>query len=686
MSENEERAVPSVLTGENPAGHDSEIHIEERSFSKCLRNFGAFMKRDWGRILLGMLVFAAVSAVVYFSANTTDSLSAYTAEEYEVGQCADKTVIATKSMKATAAYPVEIEEGEKIIKKGFPISEEGLLKLRKLSDVPVTIDYRTIGNSIFFLVLIGALWIVLFSPVILGRRAEMKELILESVLFIMSFCIAAFAYKSLIFQSQYRISVVITSTLSVFLVAILFGQLSAFLYTFVLASGIFVATGFQPVPFIFTLATGLSSARIMRKISKRTDIVFASILQAVLAEVFIVVLKVIFNDDFKDCFLVLPGVALNAFASGIFVLGLLTPLENLMNTASVFRLMDLNSDTNTEVLQKMQIYALGTYSHSTMVAQLAEAACKKIGANALLARVASLYHDIGKIEQPEYFTENQEGETKHKHDSLSPAISASIIKSHVKKGVDIAKKLHLPRQVIDIIEEHHGNGLIAFFYAKAKEADPNVSVEDFSYSGHPPVSRESAVVMLADTVEAACRSLDSPTPERLEKFIQTLIDGKINGHQLDDCGLTFRELTLIKKAFLQILTGHYHSRIKYPNQKDPDEPKKIEEKKDSENSGSVENGDAAENAASETAAAVESGAEDGEETVSDSTAGESIVIHETTPEDEDSDSEPIVIQDNSDEAESASDDGKTPADGDKTDDADDNSDSDDESKKKLMEK
>ena len=204
------------------------------------------------------------------------------------------------------------------------------------------------------------------------------------------------------------------------------------------------------------------------------------------------------------------------------------------------------------------------------------------------------------------------------------------------------------------------------------------------------MSRESAVVMLADTVEAACRSLDSPTPERLEKFIQTLIDGKINGHQLDDCGLTFRELTLIKKAFLQILTGHYHSRIKYPNQKDPDEPKKIEEKKDSENSGSVENGDAAKNAASETEAAVESGAEEkassGEETVSDSTAGESIVIHETTPEDEDSDSEPIVIQDNSDGAESASDEGKTIADGDGTDDADDGSDSDDESKKKLMEK
>ena len=360
------------------------------------------------------------------------------------------------------------------------------------------------------------------------------------------------------------------------------------------------------------------------------------------------VLKVIFNDDFKDCFLVLPGVAVNAFVSGIFVLGLLTPLENLMNTASVFRLMDLNSDTNTEVLQKMQIYALGTYSHSTMVAQLAEAACKKIGANALLARVASLYHDIGKIEQPEYFTENQESETKHKHDSLSPAVSASIIKSHVKKGVDIAKKLHLPRQVIDIIEEHHGNSLIAFFYAKAKETDPNVSVEDFSYSGHPPVSRESAVVMLADTVEAACRSLDSPTPERIEKFIQTLIDGKINGHQLDDCGLTFGELTLIKNAFVQILTGHYHSRIKYPNQKDPDEQKKIEDKRTGGETQSPEKAD-------------ESDGGKVEATPDSETSGESIVIHESDADEngeEESESDAIVIQDNSAETEQDSGDGE----------------------------
>ena len=580
MSENEERAdsLPAVKgeSGESPEvfEEEAEIKIEDRSVRTILANIVDFLKRDWGRILLGVLVFAAVSAIVYFSANTTDSISPSIADRYEVGQIADKTIISPKTMKATAAHPVEIEEGEKIIKNGFPITEEMLEKLKKLSDVQVTIDYQKIGNTLFFLLLVCSLWIILFNPVIIGRRVEMKELVLESILFILAFFLASFAYKSLIFQSEFRITVAITSTLCVFLVAILFGQLSSFLFTFVLAFGIFAATNFQVVPFLFTLSTGLSAARIVRKISKRIDIVFASILQSVISIVLIVVLKVIFDDEAKnDYFFILPGVAVNAFFSGIFVLGLITPLENLMNTASVFRLMDLK-DTDSKVLQKMQIYASGTFSHSSMVAQLSSAACKEIGANMLLAYVASLYHDIGKIEQSEYFTENQEGEAKHKHDSLSPAVSASIIKSHVKRGVEIGKKLHLPRQVIDIISEHHGNSLIAYFYAKAKEIDPNVSVEDFSYPGHPPVSRESAVVMLADTVEAACRSLDAPTPERIEKFIQTLIEGKINNGQLDNCGLTFNELTLIKKSFVRILVGQYHSRIKYPNQKDPDEKKK----------------------------------------------------------------------------------------------------------------
>ena len=203
-----------------------------------------------------------------------------------------------------------------------------------------------------------------------------------------------------------------------------------------------------------------------------------------------------------------------------------------------------------------------------MVATLAENACKEIGANSLVARVGSYYHDIGKMEQSEYFVENQSGQNKH--DEINPSLSVSVIRSHVKKGVEKAHQLHLPQVIIDIISEHHGNSVIAYFYNEAKLKNPDVQEEDFSYMGNPPKTKESAVVMLADTVEAACRTLEKPSVSRLDKFIQSLISSKLEHHQLDRCNLTFKDLTTIRESFVTILAGYYHSRIEYPDQKDPD--------------------------------------------------------------------------------------------------------------------
>ena len=178
------------------------------------------------------------------------------------------------------------------------------------------------------------------------------------------------------------------------------------------------------------------------------------------------------------------------------------------------------------------------------------------------------YHDIGKMDNPEYFTENQTG--SNIHNEIKPSLSVSIIRSHVKNGLEKARALRLPDRVLDIIAEHHGNQVISYFYNSAKEKDPNVNPADYSYNGNPPTSKESAVVMLADTVEAACRSLDNPSVSRIDKFTQELMDAKVNARQLDNCNLTFKELNIIHSAFVQILAGYYHSRIKYPEQKDPD--------------------------------------------------------------------------------------------------------------------
>jgi putative nucleotidyltransferase with HDIG domain len=251
----------------------------------------------------------------------------------------------------------------------------------------------------------------------------------------------------------------------------------------------------------------------------------------------------------------------NGIVSGMLVLGVLPLLEYALNAATPFRLIEL-SDLNAPILRKLFTSAPGTYSHSIMVATLAEQACQDMGANALLARVGAYYHDIGKMDNPDYFVENQ---TNHnRHDDIAPRLSTTVLRSHLKLGIEKAKSLGLPADVINIISEHHGNSLIMWFYKKAAEQEDQVNSDDFTYPGNPPRSRESAVVMLADVTEAAVRTLRKPTVAKMEKFIQQLFDGKVEHGQLAQSELTFQDLEIIKKAFVKVLAGYYHSRIEYP--------------------------------------------------------------------------------------------------------------------------
>ena len=575
-----------------------EKNGEESALSVFFGSIVKFISKNWQYILAFFLTFIVATAIVWYDANTAETMASFAIDEYEVGQIADKTIYATKSLPEDVQYPVAIEKGEKVIRKGFPITEEEYFKLQKMADSPVYVDYRAFCDKILYLILVAVLWIVLFNPVLLKRKAEVKEVILECVLFVIVFFSTSFGMKNAIFQNPFALPVMIPSVFSAFLVAILFGQTSALFFSILLSLGVLGASylggtsslselSARVVPSLYTLAVCVSSSRIVMKIERRIDMVFASLMQAVLNVVFLVFLKVMFNADFNDGVFVLPGVAFNGFLSGILVLGFLTPLESIMNTASVFRLMDL-SDQNAPVLRKLLLTASGTHQHCMMVAQLAENACKEIGANALLARVGAYYHDIGKMEHPEYFTENNI-DTANKHTDLNPSLSVSVIKSHVKLGVEKAYQLRLPKQIIDIIAEHHGNSLITYFYNKAKERDENVNPEDYSYLGNPPASKESAVVMLADVCEAACKSLEKPTAQRLEKFIQELINAKIESGQLDNSALTFGELTKIRDTFVRILAAYYHGRIKYQNQRDPDATGDTESEKDksftSENGG-----------------------------------------------------------------------------------------------------
>ena len=568
--------------------NNSRKENEKGALALAFESIGSYVKAKYQFLLLMLAGVLIVSALCFIKVSTAQSIASFSISDFEIGQIADRTIVADRTLSPDDFDPVSIQKGEKIIKKGFAITEDAYAKLKKMATSPVYIDYRAFANNELFILLIALMWYLLYTFVPVKRDTLFREHLLNVIFFVLVYAMTAFLGKFSIFSSPYAVCIVIPSALVIMLVTILYGNFSAELFSFILSFGVLNASGWQIPTFIFTLAICLFSSVLVRKIERRLDLVFASLILALLEIVLLMLIMVIFNETFTDLPKLLIGIAINGFLSGILTLGFLTPLEIILNTASVFRLMDL-SDLNTPLMRKMLVSAGGTYNHSMMVAQLAENACRSIGANALIARVGAYYHDIGKIEQPEYFVENQKGQNKH--DAISPTLSASVIKSHVRKGVEKAHQMHLPQVIIDIIAEHHGNSVIAYFYNEAKEKDPSLSPEDFSYPGPAPTSRESAVVMLADTVEAACHTLESPSVPRLEKFITQLVSGKVEHNQLDNCGLTFRDVSKIKEAFVQVLAGYYHTRIEYPDQKDPSEIKGPESKNSEQKNSETEKKD-----------------------------------------------------------------------------------------------
>ena len=246
----------------------------------------------------------------------------------------------------------------------------------------------------------------------------------------------------------------------------------------------------------------------------------------------------------------------------LFVQPLIYIYEKLFGLVSDMSLLEL-SDTNTKLLKELSDKAPGTFHHSLNVANLAEAAANEIGANAMLVRVGALYHDIGKMENPTYFSENQSSSV-NSHDELSPRESAEIIIGHVIRGIEIAKKNNLPDRVIDFIRTHHGTTTVYFFYMKEKEMNEAVSAEDFRYPGPIPFSRETAILMMCDSVEAASKSLKEPTPAKIDSFIEKIINKQMEEAQFLNADITFKEIQLIKKVLKQKLKNIFHLRVEYP--------------------------------------------------------------------------------------------------------------------------
>ncbi|MGI6585953.1 MAG: HDIG domain-containing protein [Gracilibacteraceae bacterium] len=322
--------------------------------------------------------------------------------------------------------------------------------------------------------------------------------------------------------------------------------------------------GFDLPVVVIMLLTGILGAGMVSKTHHRSTFILAGLAVSLVSLLIIFSEGILRREDIYRIFYNGLYGAIGGTLSAVLTIGTLPFFETVFDIITPLKLLEL-SNPNQPMLRRLLIEAPGTYYHSILVGNLAEAAAEDIGANPLLCRVGAYYHDIGKLKRPYFFKENQITKD-NPHDKITPNLSALVITSHVKDGVEIARKNKLPSTVIRIIEEHHGNTLVAYFYHKALNAEGTDSVDEskFRYPFRKPQTAEAAIVMLADSVEAYIRSLSEPTQDQVEQGVRKIIKDKLNNAQLDNCDLTLKDLELVGQSFVKVLAGIFHERIEYP--------------------------------------------------------------------------------------------------------------------------
>ncbi len=481
--------------------------------------------------------------------------------------------LATKNRKEkirSSMDPVfkRIPQGTVLVSEGQVVTENDVAKIHLLKIEELSKKSTGVAGMIAYLAMLYGLAIALLRPPMLEKGVVRKQFILIVALDLIYFVIAMGLQWFFPLPDRFPFGVLLPSALVAIFISVLVSYRASIVNTAILSLGQILVTGASPESVAFVFFSGVVGARIVRSAEERMDLIRAGVYLSISHGIAAIVLSFLGDHSLFVTLRIFAYAVLNGIVCGILDLAVLPFLEHVMNASTKFRLLEL-SDLNSPILKRMLSLAPGTYTHSMSVANLAENACREIEANALLARVGAYYHDIGKIDQAEYFIENQDN--YNKHDELKPGLSSSIIKSHVKIGVELASKLGLPEEVIDIIAQHHGSGIIRVFYQRAldlEDDDSQASIEDYSYAGSPPRSKEAAVVLLADSIEAASRVLKKPSVAALEKCVASIFQEKIESGQIHDSALTLRELDIVRKSFVKVLAGSYHSRIQYPKVKE----------------------------------------------------------------------------------------------------------------------
>ena len=446
---------------------------------------------------------------------------------------------------------IKIYKGDIIVKKGDVIDIDDYEKLEKLNLVRGQDKVRKVAGLIITFVLVSALFYYLtkkYSKKVIESKAFYPSLliiIMVNILYV------------LFFNNEFYIYLLPFATIPIIL-TILGDKVFALTYTFFNM----ILLSRDETWFLVIVAVTLVAIYRADKLTNRSDIVKLGVFTGMFQGIMSLSYGLINQLTFPILIIMIIFSVFSGILTGMIALGILPYLENSFDILTDIKLLEL-SDFSHTLLKQLLVTAPGTFHHSIMVGALAEAGAEAIGANATFARVASYYHDIGKMKRPLFFVENQKG-GKNPHNTIKPSLSALIITSHTRDGYIIGKQNKLPKEILDIILEHHGTTLVQFFYYKALEKGEEVLESDFRYSGPKPKTKESSIIFLADTIEAAVRASEDKSREGIENLIRYLIRYKIDDNQLSNSNLTLGEIEKVIRAFLNVLQGAYHERIKYP--------------------------------------------------------------------------------------------------------------------------
>lgn len=575
LSEKPEATTQDVLTGIRPFLSsdiaDVDILGVVASSSKTIDDALTILSRTFEEILsVGLKpdniakgyeqAFSLIEAELSISPEMKRFLSSFVEKNLKPNLIFDELETERRVKDALDSLePIRIRRGQFIVREGEIVTEDQIKILTKLGMIGTRVRFSMVAGA-----LLMALCFVGFLVVYLKTFYEDVAIPSKALLAFSVIILSVLVVRGLTVVSGFLAPTALGVMLSTTLFDRRFGVILGVCLSFVVG----VITGFEIRFVVLSIAAGLAAAAAIRPAWSRSHLLRTGLLVALvqgavylgLGFIGVIPMSDIVASWRDPVYLLLSGPL-----CAVLAIGLLPLFESVFGIITPIRLIEL-SNPESPLLHRLLLEAPGTYHHSIMVGNLAEAAAWAIGADSLLTRVGAYYHDIGKIKRPYFFTENQVAGVENPHDKMNPALSSTVIMAHVKDGLELARENGVPEVICNFIAEHHGTTLVSYFFTRAQENQKDRLPEewDYRYEGPRPGSKETAVLMLADSVEAATRSLSKPTPARIESVVRKIIDERLSDHQLDRADITLKELDIIADTFTRVLSGIFHTRIEYP--------------------------------------------------------------------------------------------------------------------------